>query len=190
MADYFKISGYWKDDKSEFSDMIVKSDSGSGDETDDKIFYYGLDEFDIEQAIEEVEDSSLEFVITEYEDVTSEFKKEAIEAFLRGLEKSANFEFDLCSNVDAGNAESFDDIVSQLDDNNPFDVEIIYYSRAMEYLTENDTSLKESLEIADEMGFSPRDLSSETLASLLASRLERDKFYEYKSEIEEFFESL
>ena len=44
---------------------------------------------------------------------------------------------------------------------------IIYYWRAMEYLTENDKSLKESLTLAHDLGFTLDNLSSETLASLL-----------------------
>ncbi len=45
--------------------------------------------------------------------------------------------------------------------------EIIYYHTAMEYLTANDTSLKESLEIASELCLEVDSLSSEVLATIL-----------------------
>ena len=44
---------------------------------------------------------------------------------------------------------------------------IIYYHKAMEYLMENDASLRDSLELASEMGLEVDNLSSETLATLL-----------------------
>ena len=45
--------------------------------------------------------------------------------------------------------------------------EIIYYSNAMKYLSENDNSLRESMEIADELGYKPKNINSELLATLL-----------------------
>ena len=84
----------------------------------------------------------------------------------------------------------FQSIVEQVEDQNGFDVEIIYYATAMEYLTENDTSLRESLEIASDLGYETKNLNSELLASLLASQLERDNFYALQEEIETFFEEL
>ena len=72
----FAISGYWKDDKSEFSEYIVTdSDCGMMDED---VFYYGLSETEIQDAIEKGEDTTLEFVITGYEklnfgDTTKQF---------------------------------------------------------------------------------------------------------------------
>lgn len=70
-------------------------------------------------------------------------------------------------------------IYDELRDNGFFDVEIIYYSKAMEYLKEHDTSLNESLELAAEMGFTLEHLNSETLASLHASRKKENDFWEY-----------
>ena len=62
---YFKISGYYKDDKSEFTDFIVK-ECHSVDEHDEQIFYYGLTEADIKYSINTCGDDNLEFVITSY----------------------------------------------------------------------------------------------------------------------------
>ena len=45
--------------------------------------------------------------------------------------------------------------------------EIIYYHKAIDYLKENDSSLFESLSIADELGYNVRNLNSELLATLL-----------------------
>ena len=86
--------------------------------------------------------------------------------------------------------ENFEDLRDAIENGNGFDIEIIYYSNAIEYLKENDNSLRESLAIADECGFEVKNLSSETLASLLASRNARDEFDELESEITEFFEQL
>jgi len=47
-----------------------------------------------------------------------------------------------------------------------YEQEIIYYSKAMNYLIENDPSLRDSLGIAEEYGSSLESLSSETLASI------------------------
>lgn len=60
----FLINGYWKDDKSEFSDYVVSSHNDIGD--DDNVFYYGLNESKIQQAIKDKENNILEFVITSY----------------------------------------------------------------------------------------------------------------------------
>ena len=45
--------------------------------------------------------------------------------------------------------------------------EVIYYTTAMEFLLENDPSLHDSLEIAEEFGFEVSGLGSEILATLL-----------------------
>lgn len=48
-----------------------------------------------------------------------------------------------------------------------YEQEIIYSSKAMKYLSENDNSLQESLQLAHDMGYSCDNLNSETLATLL-----------------------
>ena len=45
--------------------------------------------------------------------------------------------------------------------------EIIYYHKAMEYLMDNDASLRESLELASELCLEVDSLSSEVLATIL-----------------------
>ena len=66
--------------------------------------------------------------------------------------------------------------------------EIIYYSNAMEYLLNNDPSLKESLSIASEYGFELSNLNSEILATLLNTRNIEEQSSELEDEINEFFE--
>ena len=69
-------------------------------------------------------------------------------------------------------------IYQELQDNGFFDVEIIYYSKAIKYLQENDCSLSESIEIATEYGYTLENINSETLASLHASKQRMDKFWQ------------
>lgn len=91
-------------------------------------------------------------------------------------------------NMDFSNA--FYELEILLDGQCAFDIEIIYYSEAIEYLSKNDLSLKESLELANELGYELKDLNSEILASLLASEKCRNEFYESQKEITEFFNNL
>lgn len=115
-----------------------------------------------------------------------ETRKEKIEEFLKNL----NTEIDILNCVDTESVNSFDDLRDQIEDANGFDIGIIYYSRAIEYLSNNDPSLQESLSIADEMGYKPGDLNSEILASLLASQNARNELDDLEGEITEFFEEL
>ena len=45
--------------------------------------------------------------------------------------------------------------------------ELIYFSTAMKFLAEEDASLTNSLELANDMGYSLENLNSETLATIL-----------------------
>ena len=113
----------------------------------------------------------------------------AIYEFLSGLKTEVCItDYVNIEDIDIENA--YDSIYEKIEDNNGFDIEIIYYSNAIAYLKENDPSLNESLEIAAEYGFELKNLNSEVLASLLASRNSRDEFYELQSEIDEFFQDL
>jgi hypothetical protein len=68
MSKYFSIEGYWKDDLSEFSGFIVKEYDDEEDD-EDEIFYYGMSENDIIDAIANPDENVLEFVITSYEEI-------------------------------------------------------------------------------------------------------------------------
>ena len=65
----YSISGYWKDDQDEFEDYLVCDDEynkDAHDAIDEKIFFYGLSKEDIEQMIEDGEETGEDFVITSY----------------------------------------------------------------------------------------------------------------------------
>lgn len=79
------------------------------------------------------------------------------------------------------NLKSFIDLKSILNNKDIEDIEelkeaiqeeinyadIIYYSEAFDYLKNNDISLICSLTLANDLGYTPKDLNSEILASLL-----------------------
>lgn len=71
MSKHFEISGYWKDDKSEFEAYLVREfdDSHEDEFIDNDIFFYGLGERDIIEGIELKEDTVHDFVITSYVEV-------------------------------------------------------------------------------------------------------------------------
>lgn len=115
--------------------------------------------------------------------------KTKIENFLANLET----EIDLLSLVDIDNidhANAFDSICDMIEDNNWFDIDVIYYSNAIDYLSEYDPSLRKSLAIAYDMGFTADNLNSEVLASLLKTENVKNDFYSLKDDINDFFEAL
>ena len=110
-------------------------------------------------------------------------KQEIIEYFDR---ISADLEFDIMDHLtedDLDEMETFDELMDLLRDDGAFNIEIIYYNKAIKYLEENDPSLTESLNIANDCGYKTRDLNSEMLASLLASQQAEEEFYDYEDEI-------
>ena len=66
MANYFSISGYWKNDFEEFDGHIVKSTHDIDEDNDDNIFFYGLDEKDLMAAVENGKCTANDFVITDF----------------------------------------------------------------------------------------------------------------------------
>lgn len=82
------------------------------------------------------------------------------------------------------------DIEDALDAHDYFNQEIIYYSRAMDYLMKNDPSLQRSMAIATEYGYDCEHLNSEILASLLASEDAREQWANVRDDIQDFIESL
>ena len=113
----------------------------------------------------------------------------AIENFLSGLRTEIDI-LNLINLEDISFSDAYNSIYDMIDENNGFDMEVIYYASAMEYLMQNDNSLRESLEIAEEYGFELTSLSSEILASLLKSRNVREEFNELQGEIDNFFTDL
>ena len=78
-----------------------------------------------------------------------------------------------------------DDLIEIIEDNNGFDIDIIYYSKAIKYLSEHDASLRSSIDIAIDMGYSLENINSELLASLHASQKVREDFHYITDEIDE-----
>ena len=116
-----------------------------------------------------------------------------IEAFLNSLDAKIEINDNLINYVDIENidfSDAFNSIYDMVNDKGGFDIEVIYYANAIEYLQENDASLQESLEIAAEYGYELKHLNSEVLASLLASRNSQESFFDVRDEIEEFFAEL
>lgn len=112
-------------------------------------------------------------------------KQEIIKYFNR---ISADLEFNIMDHLTEDELdwiEDFDDLMDILRKDGAFDVEIIYYHKAMKYLQENDPSLTESLNIANDYGYKTCDLNSEMLASLLASQQAEEEFYDYSAQISE-----
>ena len=88
------------------------------------------------------------------------------------------------------NVNSFDELRESIEDNNGFDVEIIHYGTSIEYLMNNDNSLRESLEIAIKYGYNLNNLNSKVLASLLATEKKREEFEELETELTDLFEQI
>jgi len=65
--------------------------------------------------------------------------------------------------------------------------EVIYYYEAMKYLTREDASLSDSLEIASEYGYTTEQLNSELLATLLYQQKLTEQWYEIEEQVEELF---
>ena len=63
--------------------------------------------------------------------------------------------------------------------------EIIYYSKAMSYLSDNDNSLYESLEIAKEYGYTIENLNSELLATLLYQQNFTNEWYNISEQVQQ-----
>ena len=115
--------------------------------------------------------------------------KKKIENFLANLKT----EIDVLYFVDIDNIDMsnpFDSICEMIEDNNGFDIDVIYYSNAIDYLRKYDPSLRKSLAIAYDMGFTVDNLNSEVLANLLKTENVKNDFYSLKDDINNFFEEL
>jgi hypothetical protein len=121
----------------------------------------------------------------------NETQTQKIVDFLTEIENDTKIEILSYINLQDIDLENpFDSISEAIEENNGFEIEIIYYSNAMEYLTRNDTSLNESIEIAIDYGYELKNINSELLASLLASQNSREQFNNYENEINELFKNI
>ena len=95
---------------------------------------------------------------------------------IKYLEEDAT---DFYNNIEDLGEKDSQEIWEDLTDSGFFDVEVIYYHKAMEYLKENDCSLSESVELATEHSYTLENINSELLASLHASEKRREDFFQY-----------
>jgi len=66
----YEIDGYWKDDKSEFSGYLVSEmDCTPDGYEDDDIFFFGMSENVLADAVKRGEDTVHDFVVTAYREV-------------------------------------------------------------------------------------------------------------------------
>lgn len=100
-------------------------------------------------------------------------------------EVSENTNVDIMYILENEDIKDIDGLYEYVEEENLTDEEVIYYSNAIKYLSENDASLNESIEIALEMGYELADINSELLATLLTSKNNREAWEEYREEIEE-----
>lgn len=116
--------------------------------------------------------------------------KSKIEDFLRSINiNNVNIvDYVYINQIDTDNAA--ESIFDMIQDNGGFNVEIIYYSNAIEYLKRYDNCLTESIELAIEYGYTLENINSELLASLLASKNAMSDYWDYQNEINEFFNNL
>ena len=70
MGKLFRVDGYWKDTKAPiYNELIYEYDEHPIWLHDDEIFFYGMNEDNIINAINEGENNELEFVIENYEEM-------------------------------------------------------------------------------------------------------------------------
>ena len=103
---------------------------------------------------------------------------------LQKLAEDNNFDIDLANLY--YNEDTFNDFCDKVNDA-IMQEDIIYYYEAMKYLTREDSSLSQSLEIASEMGITTDNLNSELLATLLYQQNLTNQWYEISEQVEEIF---
>ena len=74
-------------------------------------------------------------------------KDEFLTAALNKLNLDIDFNY-----MDLEDVENFDQLTTAIENSDLLTVDIIYYSNAIEYLSEHDPSLNESISIANEYG--------------------------------------
>jgi hypothetical protein len=80
--------------------------------------------------------------------------------------------------------QNFESLTIFLDDYQAFHSDIIYYSEAMDYLTEEDTSLNQSINIAIDFGYNITSIDSVFLANLLMGEKRQELWFSFQPKIE------
>ena len=118
----------------------------------------------------------------------NELRAKTIYNKLKEFDLNGWLDFQICdfvSSEDLEDINDFTDLCHHLEDNQAFDIDIIYYSKAIKYLQENDASLCDSINIALELGYTLENINSELLASLHASQNARELFNDCEKELSE-----
>ena len=66
--------------------------------------------------------------------------------------------------------------------------EVIYYSNAIKYLSENDNSLMDSMALAHELGYAADNINSELLATLLQQKELNEELGDLENEINDIYD--
>jgi hypothetical protein len=111
-------------------------------------------------------------------------------ALIDFLTENGPSEIDFKYFLESETFDSFEEVRDLIEAGDGFNIDIIYYSAALDYLRENDPSLRQSLELAQNLGFKPAYLSSEMLASILACEIVRGEFNDLENEFTDLLEEL
>jgi len=121
--------------------------------------------------------------------------KKTLYNYLKHLDNKYNLDFEICDFITLDELQEIQKIDIYilrdiLEDKNAFNIDIIYYSKAIKYLQENDASLSQSISIAIDYGYELENINSELLASLLATKKAREQYYELETQINNFLNNL
>tara|TARA_R110002020_G_scaffold424738_1_gene633983 strand:+ start:190 stop:555 length:366 start_codon:yes stop_codon:yes gene_type:complete len=117
-------------------------------------------------------------------------KKEKLKIIFKEIESQTDqYVYDYIEENEVLQIEDFNSLYDALDDLCFFNVDIIYYHRAIDYLKEKDPSLHRSLQIAQEFDYELKNINSELLASLLATNKLIDTFLTYEEDINNTLEN-
>jgi hypothetical protein len=95
---------------------------------------------------------------------------------------------DISYDMENNKPDTMDELRDMLQDRIS-EIEVIYYANAMEYLSENDNSLTESLTMAHDFGYTADKINSELLATILKQENARNEIGGYEDRLEELFYS-
>ena len=120
---------------------------------------------------------------------TSKTVNDKINSKLIDLFKENNIDIDISYHLGYSEGlNNFEELSEFLETEGALNIEIIYYHKAIDYLSENDPSLSDSIALATDYGCAIDNLNSEFLASILASDILRTQFFELENEINEIFD--
>lgn len=95
-------------------------------------------------------------------------------------------ESNLYAGMSIDDLERMEDIEQSINEQS----DIIYYSRAIEFLSKNDPSLTDSLSLAGAFGYKQENLNSEILASILNNDMMRQEYWKCRDDIQEILDEI